>query len=119
MSNHDPSFLRRKKRVGNKLKAVSSPDAKRISVFRSNKHIYVQVIDDKAGGTLVSSSTVQLKIDLTKIKKMDAAHEVGLDCAAKMKEKNITRVFFHKSGYKFHGRIKQVATAMRSAGISF
>ena len=119
MSDKLKAFQRRKQRTTTKLKQVSKPDAKRISVFRSNQHIYVQVIDDLNGKTLVSSSSVELKLQDSKANKVTAAEKVGADCAQKMTKAGISLVYFNKSGYKFHGRVKALADAMRGAGIKF
>ena len=87
----------------------------RMSVFRSNKAIYVQVIDDLAGNTLVAASSKGIA-DGTKT---EIAAKVGEEIAKKAQEKGITEVVFDRNGYLFHGRVKSLADAARKAGLKF
>lgn len=89
----------------------------RLNVFRSNKGIYAQVIDDTTSKTLVSSSSLELK--LTCGGNIEAAKAVGADLAEKCKKAKITKVVFDRGGYKFHGRVKALAEAAREAGLEF
>jgi large subunit ribosomal protein L18 len=93
----------------------------RLSVFRSLHHIYVQVIDDATGYTLAAASTREKAIssDLESLKSSGAAEKVGKIIAERAKEKGITTVVFDRGGYKYHGRIKALADAARSAGLEF
>jgi large subunit ribosomal protein L18 len=86
----------------------------RVSVFKSNKHTYVQVIDDVAGKTLVSS---ELKTMAAKGKKTEVAVTIAQKVAEKMKEKGITTAVFDRGGFKYHGRIKAIAEGLRTSGI--
>ena len=88
----------------------------RLSVFRSGKNIYAQLIDDASGRTLVSASTTELK---AKAKKTDASSEVGKLLAEKAKAKEITAVVFDRGGYKYHGRVKALADGAREGGLTF
>jgi large subunit ribosomal protein L18 len=88
----------------------------RLNVFRSLSGIYVQLIDDTAGKTLVSASSSELK---TKVKKTEAAAEVGKLVAKKAVDKGISEVVFDRGGYKYHGRVKSLADAARAAGLKF
>lgn len=93
----------------------------RLSVFRSLHHIYVQLIDDATGFTLASASTREKAIaqDLQSLKCVSAAEKVGKAIADRAKRKGITTVVFDRGGYKYHGRIKALADAARSAGLEF
>lgn len=103
-----------KYRVRNKITGTSLRP--RMSVFRSNKQIYVQIIDDLSGKTLVSASS--LKLENAGTKKEQAAM-VGEQVAKKAQEAGITSVVFDRNGYLYHGRIKEVAEAARNNGLKF
>jgi large subunit ribosomal protein L18 len=118
--------LRRKKRVRKKI--FGYPERPRVSVFRSNKHIYAQIINDVEGHTLVALSSlspeVRTKIEELKSKgeikgKVDVARLVGRMLAEKAKEKGITKVVFDRNGYKYHGRVKALAEGLREGGLEF
>jgi large subunit ribosomal protein L18 len=98
-----------------------TPDRPRLAVYRSNKHIYAQIIDDKAGCTLVSASTMEkgLAAGLEKTSNVAAASAVGSAVARKAKEKGIESVVFDRGGFIYHGKIKALAEAARSSGLSF
>ena len=96
-------------------KITGTPERPRMSVFRSNKGIYVQVIDDIAGTTLVASSSKGLEGGT----KTEVAAKVGADIAKKAMDKGITQVVFDRNGYLFHGRVKSLADAAREAGLKF
>ncbi|MDP4222770.1 MAG: 50S ribosomal protein L18 [Bacteroidota bacterium] len=89
----------------------------RLAVFRSNKQIYVQVVDDINGVTLLSASSKEKDIAKAGIKKTEQAQLVGKALAAKCKEKGIESVVFDRSGYKYHGRVKSLADAAREGGL--
>jgi len=95
----------------------------RLSVFKSNKYIYAQIIDDVAGHTLVSASTmdtVLVKADsLKSTSNVDAAKAVGMSVAKKAIEQGIESVVFDRAGYVYHGKVKAVAEAAREAGLKF
>lgn len=115
----DVGRTRRKERV---RKKVLGTDARpRVCVFRSNKHIYAQVISDHQGMTLASVSTLSGELAETakKSKGVGAAKQVGLALAKICKEKNITRVVFDRNGFLFHGRVKAVADGAREGGLEF
>ena len=101
-----------KKNIGNKL---------RLSVFRSNKHIYCQIIDDVKQITLCSSSTLDPKIkkDLKGSGTIDAAEKVGKDIATKAKKFDFEKVVFDRGGYLYHGRVRSLAEGARSSGLKF
>tara|TARA_A200000113_G_scaffold65463_1_gene56708 strand:+ start:560 stop:922 length:363 start_codon:yes stop_codon:yes gene_type:complete len=101
-----------KKNIGNKL---------RLSVFRSNKHIYCQIIDDVKQVTLCSSSTLdpEVKKDIKSSSTIDAAEKVGKDIAAKAKKIGFEKVVFDRGGYLYHGRVRSLAEGARSSGLKF
>ena len=111
--------LKRRQRIRRK---VSGSEARpRLSVFRSTRHIYAQIIDDGKGRTLVAASTLsgEIKGKLSGLKKADAAKEVGKLLAAKAREKGISRVVFDRNGFIYHGRVKAVADSCRENGLVF
>ncbi len=93
----------------------------RLSVYRSLKHIYVQIIDDEKGETLVAASDFEIKNkkDDKKITKQEIAQQVGELLAKKAKEKGIKKVVFDRGGFKYHGRIKMLAEKAREEGLEF
>ncbi len=106
--------LRRAQRVRAKLKTnITLP---RLSVFRSNQHLWVQIIDDRKSITLVSASTKNLKTTGTKTEKALALGKVIAKAAI---DKHITQVRFDRGAYKYHGRVKALATGAREAGLKF
>ena len=101
-------------------KISGTPETPRLSVYRSNKQIYVQVIDDLNGVTLLSASSKEKDIaSQTGIKKSDQSKLVGKLLASKCKEKGIESVVFDRNGYKYHGRVKSLADAAREGGLKF
>ena len=103
-----------KYRVRNKISGT--PECPRMSVFRSNKQIYVQVIDDLSGRTLAAASSLGMTEKMPK--KVQAA-KVGELIAKKAQEAGITKVVFDRNGYLYHGRVKEVADAARKGGLIF
>ena len=91
------------------------------AVFRSNNHMYAQIIDDTVGNTLVSASTLQkdVKAELEKTNNVEAAAYLGTVIAKKAIEKGITSVVFDRGGFIYHGKIKALADAAREAGLNF
>jgi large subunit ribosomal protein L18 len=107
-----------KMRIRKKINGTA--DIPRIAVYRSNKQIYVQVVDDLNKVTLLSASSNEKEIaDKTGIKKTEQAKLVGKLLASKCKEKGIENVVFDRSGYKYHGRVKSLADAAREGGLKF
>ena len=120
MSNKNEALLRRKARVRRALKATAN-GRPRLSVFRSSKQIHVQVIDDAAGRTLASASSLEkdLKASLKTGADKAAAEAVGKLVAERAKAAGVTKVVFDRSGYIFHGRVKALADAAREGGLDF
>jgi len=108
---------KRKKRVRFKLRKVSSRN--RLSVFRSNNHIYAQVIDDKKGETLASASTIEKDLINSENGKKELAEIIGKKIAERSIAKGIKDVAFDKGKYKYHGLIKILADKARSEGLNF
>jgi large subunit ribosomal protein L18 len=110
---------RRKLRI--RKKVTGTPERPRLSVFRSSRHIYAQVIDDVGGATLAYASTLSkdLKGSLEEDNKVDAAKKVGALIAKICKSKKIDRVVFDRNGYMYHGRVQALAQAARDAGLDF
>ena len=113
-------FERRRQRTRSKIRK-SNRDQPRLSVHRSSKHIYAQVIDDTLGKTLVAASTLDsdFKSALSKTTDVAAASVVGKLVAERAKAKGIDAVIFDRGGYIFHGRVKALAEAAREAGLKF
>ena len=111
--------LKRKKRIRKKISG--SPERPRLSVFRSTKHIYAQVIDDLNGVTLVAASSLNPEIrEQEKVKgKIEEAKRVGKMIADKAKAQGITAVVFDRNGFLYHGRVRALATAARESGLEF
>ena len=105
------------KRLRRKLQG--EPARPRLCVFRSLKHIYVQVIDDQAGKTVVSASSAEKNSSMKAGGNVAAAKEIGKLVAARAIEKGIKKVVFDRGGYKYHGRVKALADAAREAGLEF
>ena len=107
----------RKQRVRYKTKRVSNRN--RLSVFRSNNHIYAQLIDDSKGTTLASSSSVEKIIKDMNLSRKETAEEIGKAIAKKILSKGIKEVAFDRGKYKYHGLIKILADSARSEGLNF
>ncbi len=122
MGNTSPrlaSRLKRKKRIRKNI--FGHLDRPRLSVFRSSKHIYAQIIDDTAGTTLASASTLdrEFKEDKVEGKKVDIAKAVGNLIGKRALDKGITKVVLDRNGYLYHGRIKSLSDGAREAGLNF
>jgi large subunit ribosomal protein L18 len=111
--------VRRKYRV--RKRVLGTSDRPRLSVFRSNRHIYAQIIDDIAGVTLASANTkvAAVRDSLKKTGNVDAAKAVGVEVAKQAMQVGIKAVTFDRSSYKYHGRVKALAMAAREAGLVF
>jgi large subunit ribosomal protein L18 len=108
---------KRKTRVRNKLKKSAS-DRMRLSVFRSSKHIYAQVIDDTKGITVVSASSLE-KSSPSLGSNIDSASKVGSEIAKKAIKAGVKEVYFDRGCYRYHGRVKALADNARDAGLKF
>jgi len=119
VSKRERSRVRRHHRV--RLRVYGTPDRPRMNVFRSNAHLYAQVIDDTTGKTLVSASTLdkEIKGKLKSGANLAAAMAVGRLVAERALQANLKSVVFDRGGYRFHGRIKALAEASREKGLKF
>jgi len=116
--NSKKKVLGRKRRHNRVRKKVTGyPDRPRLAVYRSNRHMYAQVIDDFAGRTLVAAST--LKDAGSNDDRLGAAKAVGEAIAGKAKDAGITTVTFDRGGFRYHGRVKAVAEGAREGGLEF
>jgi large subunit ribosomal protein L18 len=120
MSTANEGFMRRSRRVRHTLKRAANGRA-RLSVFRSSKHIYAQVIDDSAGKTVAAASSLDkdIKGSLPKGSDLAAAKAVGALVAERALKAGVKEVVFDRGGYIYHGRIKALADAAREAGLNF
>ena len=115
-TNRKLERARRHKRVRTKISGTA--ECPRLCMFRSNKGIYAQIIDDVKGTTLVSASTLDKEVK-TKKSNVEAAKEVGALIAKRAKENKIVDVVFDRSGYVYHGVVKDLADAAREGGLNF
>ena len=115
----DRNKLREKKHRSIRRKIVGTAERPRLSVYRSSKNIFVQIIDDVTGNTLVSASTIEKDAKLENGSNIEAAKKVGESIAKKALDKGITTVVFDRSGYIYTGRVKALADAAREAGLQF
>ncbi len=118
VKNFDKNAQRLKRHVRVRGKISGTPARPRLNVFRSNANIYAQIIDDVAGVTLVSASTLEKDFEGATGNK-EAARKVGLTLAERAKAKGITTVVFDRSGYIFHGRVAELAEGAREGGLEF
>ncbi len=115
--NKSFNMTKREQRIRFKLKKVSKRN--RLTVFRSNNHLYAQVIDDTKGSTLASSSSLEANIKNKKLNRKELAELIGKEIAKKSISKGINQVAFDKGKYKYHGLIKILADAARTEGLNF
>lgn len=109
--------LRRHRRVRKKVRGT--PERPRLAVYRSNRHIGAQIIDDRAGTTLASASTVETGLTTGGSGNVKAAEEVGERLAARALDAGVTDVVFDRGGFQYHGRVAALADAARKAGLEF
>ena len=117
----DKNKIRLRKHVRVRLKISGTAERPRLSIYRSLRHMYAQIIDDKQGVTLVAASTMDeaIKGNIEFGGNKNAAKNVGALIAKKAIEKGINAVVFDRSGYIYHGRVKELAEAAREAGLNF
>ena len=113
-------IIKKKKRIRNKLKKSNTNNRLRLTVNRSSKNISAQIIDDINNKTLVAASSVEKDIKkINKTKKSDLSFFVGETLAKRANKKNIIKVYFDRGNYKYHGRVKLLADALRKHGLEF
>ena len=118
ISKIDRKATRQRRHLRVRRKISGTAECPRLCVYRSNSNLYAQIIDDVAGVTLVSASTLDKEVK-TKHANKEAAKEVGALVAKKAIEKNIKTVVFDRGGYIYHGVVKELAEAAREAGLEF
>ena len=121
VSKESRQLVRAKKHMKIRNRFSGTAERPRLAVFRSNNHMYAQIIDDTVGNTLVSASTLEkeIKAELEKTNNVDAAAYLGKVIAEKALEKGITEVVFDRGGFIYHGKIEALADAAREAGLKF
>jgi large subunit ribosomal protein L18 len=111
---------RKRYRVSNKVKKVASKERYRLSISRSSKNIFAQIIDDNKNITLISASSIEKDIkSVSKVNKTELSKIVAEKLAKKAQDKKITKIFFDRGIYKYHGRIKIFAETLRKNGMDF
>ena len=115
----DKNAVRKKRHARVRTKLSGTEARPRLNVFRSNKHIYAQLIDDVNGVTIASASTLDKDVNLDSSSNVDAAVKVGELVAKRAVEKGVSTVIFDRGGYLYHGRIKALADAARENGLEF
>ncbi len=115
----DIARQKRKRRIRKKI--FGTEHRPRLSVFRSAKHIYAQLVVDTTGSTILAASTLspEIRAELGDLKKSDAAKKVGEYIGRKAAEKNIRKVIFDRNGFLYHGRVKALADGARESGLEF
>lgn len=115
------AVARKKRHLRIRNKVNGTPQKPRLAVFRSNKHIYAQIIDDTVGNTIISASTMEadIKAKLSKTSDVEAAKVVGAEVAKKAIAKGINTVVFDRGGYIYQGKVMALAEAAREAGLQF
>ena len=119
IKNKQRNVMRQKRHLRIRKNLVGTPVRPRLSVFRSSKNVYAQLIDDVNGVTLASASSVEKDNKLANGGNVDAASAVGTLLAERAVAKEIKSVVFDRSGYLYHGRVKALAEAARAAGLEF
>jgi large subunit ribosomal protein L18 len=121
ITKEDRNEARKRRHLRVRKKLAGTAARPRLNVFRSNKHIYAQVIDDSLGTTLVSASTLDKEIrdSISNGGSVEAARKVGELVAKRALEKGLTAVVFDRGGYLYHGRVQALAEAAREAGLQF
>ncbi len=119
ITKSDRNKVRKVRHLRVRKKLVGTTERPRLNVYRSNQHIYAQVIDDVKGVTLVSASTLDPELKGTNGGNVDAAQKVGALVAKRAQEKGVKNVVFDRGGFLYHGRIKALADSAREAGLEF
>lgn len=121
VSKQSRSEIRRKKHYRLRNRFAGTAERPRLAVFRSNNHMYAQIIDDTVGNTLVSASTLEkeIKAELNKTNDVEAAAYLGKVIAKRAMDKGISEVVFDRGGFLYHGKIEALAEAAREAGLVF
>lgn len=115
---NDKLRKREQRRTHVRKNIEGTPGKPRMTVFKSNRYLYVQVVDDLAGATLASASTLEESLKAIK-RNVEGAAKLGEEIGKRLKDKNVATVVFDRNGYKYHGIVKAIADGARKAGIQF
>ncbi|GAA0418693.1 MAG: 50S ribosomal protein L18 [Bacillota bacterium] len=115
----DKNVIRKRRHARVRKSLFGTQERPRLNVYRSNKHIYVQLIDDLNGSTVASASTKDNEINVESTSNVEAAKQVGEMIAKRAQDKGYKSVVFDRGGYLYHGRVKALADAAREAGLEF
>ena len=119
VNQKDKNKMRQKRHLRVRMNIAGTASLPRLNVYRSNKHIYAQIIDDVKGVTLVSASSNDKELKLANGSNVEAAKQVGALVAKRALEQSITAVVFDRGGYLYHGRVQALAEGAREAGLKF
>jgi large subunit ribosomal protein L18 len=119
VNQKDKNKMRQKRHLRVRMNIAGTASLPRLNVYRSNKHIYAQIIDDVKGVTLVSASSNDKELKLANGSNVEAAKQVGALVAKRALEQSITAVVFDRGGYLYHGRVQALADGAREAGLKF
>ena len=119
VNQKDKNKMRQKRHLRVRMNIAGTASLPRLNVYRSNKHIYAQIIDDVKGVTLVSASSNDKELKLANGSNIEAAKQVGALVAKRALEQSITAVVFDRGGYLYHGRVQALAEGAREAGLKF
>ncbi len=120
MKNNELRVVRRgRRKTGIRKRVMGDPSRPRLTVFRSNKHIYAQIVDDLSGRTLVHASSIDKSNRLSNGGNREAASAVGRALAERAVSEGISTVVFDRNGFLYHGRVQALATAAREGGLKF
>ncbi|WP_102029423.1 50S ribosomal protein L18 [Salirhabdus sp. Marseille-P4669] len=119
ITKQDKNVVRKKRHARVRRNLSGTESRPRLNVYRSNKHIYAQLIDDVNGVTVASASTVDKELNLDSTSNLEAAQKVGELVAKRALDKGFKSVVFDRGGYLYHGRVKALAEAAREAGLEF
>ncbi|WP_070121487.1 50S ribosomal protein L18 [Bacillus marinisedimentorum] len=115
----DKNATRKKRHARVRAKLTGTPERPRLNVYRSNNHIYAQIIDDVNAKTIASASTVDNELTLDATGNVEAAQKVGELIAKRAVDNGVSQVVFDRGGYLYHGRVKALAEAAREGGLEF
>ena len=119
VNQKDKNKMRQRRHLRVRMNIAGTASLPRLNVYRSNKHIYAQIIDDEKGVTLVSASSNDKELKLANGSNIEAAKQVGALVAKRALEQSITAVVFDRGGYLYHGRVQALAEGAREAGLKF
>lgn len=117
MATNQKTVRRNRRKKGIRKRVFGTPERPRLTVFRSSKHLYAQIVNDLEGTTLVAANSIQQKLENGST--LGAAQAIGSALAEKAKAAGVSKVAFDRNGFRFHGRVKALAEAAREGGLQF